>query len=195
MNSATDALPHRIALQCSILCVKTAQEVIQLIHSNTPSNGLSSGPLPAWWYNILFVYSAATVLVAARLRFSIVAEITEPGISSSWDHALDILKRYQHYSISAQKCVAALEILRDKVPKQSEYLQQRQGETINHERSSNAQMGYSRTETPGAAIPQPGPSDGTTTGSNGAFGNFFEDFEFLMDPHDMSWLSSVPSNL
>ncbi|KAI2843486.1 transcriptional regulator family: Fungal Specific TF [Aspergillus niger] len=50
--SLQDSFPQRVALQCSTICVKVAQEVIGLIHSNLPADG-SSGPLPAWWYNIL----------------------------------------------------------------------------------------------------------------------------------------------
>jgi hypothetical protein len=50
--SLHDSFPQRVALQCSVICVKVAQEVIGLIHSNIPADG-TSGPLPAWWYNIL----------------------------------------------------------------------------------------------------------------------------------------------
>lgn len=50
--SLNDSFPHRVALQCSIICVKVAQEVIELIYSNIPT-GPSGGPLPAWWYNTL----------------------------------------------------------------------------------------------------------------------------------------------
>lgn len=50
--SLGDSLPQRIAWQCSAICVKVAQEVIELIYENIPADG-SSGPLPAWWYNIL----------------------------------------------------------------------------------------------------------------------------------------------
>lgn len=50
--SVNDLLPQRVALQCSIICVKAAQESIELIYSNVPTDG-TGGPLPAWWYNIL----------------------------------------------------------------------------------------------------------------------------------------------
>lgn len=50
--SIHDSFPQRVALQCSIICVKVAQEVVELIYTNIPADG-TSGPLPAWWYNIL----------------------------------------------------------------------------------------------------------------------------------------------
>lgn len=54
--SIADSFPHRVALQCSIICVRVAQESIDLIHSNVPADG-TGGPLPAWWYNILCMFS------------------------------------------------------------------------------------------------------------------------------------------
>jgi hypothetical protein len=50
--SLDDSFPRRIAWQCSAICVKAAQEIIELIYHNIPADG-SAGPLPAWWYNIL----------------------------------------------------------------------------------------------------------------------------------------------
>jgi hypothetical protein len=48
----SNSFPQRVALQCSIICVRVAQEVIDLIFNNIPSDG-SIGCLPAWWYNVL----------------------------------------------------------------------------------------------------------------------------------------------
>ena len=62
------------------------------------------------------MYTAATVLVAGRLRKSITAEIGEDKLMSSWYDALAILQRYAAYSTSAQRSLAALQILHDKVP-------------------------------------------------------------------------------
>ena len=47
-----DSFRHRVALQCSVICVRVAQETIKIIHDNVPVDG-TGGPLPAWWYNIL----------------------------------------------------------------------------------------------------------------------------------------------
>jgi hypothetical protein len=52
MISINDSFPRRVALQCSVICVKVAQESIELIYTHVPSDG-TGGPLPAWWYNIL----------------------------------------------------------------------------------------------------------------------------------------------
>lgn len=50
--SSEDSLPQRFALQCSIICVKSAQDVINMVHTHLPHDD-SIGLLPSWWYNIL----------------------------------------------------------------------------------------------------------------------------------------------
>ncbi|KAJ5552045.1 hypothetical protein N7461_006743 [Penicillium sp. DV-2018c] len=170
--SAYDSFPRRIALQCSVICVKTAQETIELIHNNVPADG-TGGPLPAWWYNILYVYTSATVLVAGRLCSEILAEVTENSIAQSWNCALEVLRKYQTYSTSARRCVAALEILYEQVASE--------GSLPNNHPPSHS-IGTS------AVVLDDG-SFGETI-NTAIVDNFdFPDFQ------DMSWLNSVPSNL
>ncbi|KAJ5586648.1 hypothetical protein N7450_006435 [Penicillium hetheringtonii] len=174
MNSLipiSDSFPHRVALQCSIICVRVAQESIEMIYNNVPADG-TGGPLPAWWYNILYIYTAATVLIAGRLCPAISSEISDTSITSSWNRALGILRKYQSYSFSAKRCVAALEnivVSEDQQP----------GEQINIQEKDS----------------QNGPSVLNDIpfgeGINTAMMDAFE----LPDFQDMSWLNSVPSNL
>lgn len=186
--SLNDSFPHRVALQCSIICVKVAQEVTELIHNNIPT-GAAGGPLPAWWYNILCkpptravamkatdlvdIYSAAMVLIAARLRPPILAEVTEASITQSWDCALEILRKYQRYSSSARRCVAALEILYERVVSE--------GQTTVDRPSASQPVGIPN------AVNDISLGEGMNT-------IFFEGLD-LPDFQDMSWLNSVPSNL
>lgn len=188
--SLIDSFPHRVALQCSVICVKVAQEVIDLIHDHIPTDG-SSGPLPAWWYNILCkyltmlhyryyfsyvqdVYTAATVLIASRLCPSVLEEVTDPAISRSWHCALQILRKYQSCSTSARRCVAALEILYERVvseappPSDQSPSHQAPGATLNA--TNDMSLGE---------------------GMNAILMDNFD----LTDFQDMSWLSSVPSSL
>ncbi|KGO40680.1 Transcription factor, fungi [Penicillium expansum] len=178
-NAATDPLvstnesfPHRVALQCSIICVKAAQESIELIKNNVPADG-TGGPLPAWWYNILYVYTSATVLVASRLCSTILAEVTESSIAESWNYALEVLRKYQNYSTSARRCVAALEILYGQVA--SEGLV-----PTNHIPSHEIRASAS-------ALNDMSFGEGINSA-------IMDSFEFP-DFQDMSWLNSVPSNL
>ncbi|OOQ82807.1 putative C6 transcription factor [Penicillium brasilianum] len=173
MISINDSFPRRVALQCSIICVKVAQESIELIYTHVPPDG-TGGPLPAWWYNILYIYTAATVLIAGRLSPTILAEISEPSITRSWNCALEILRKYQSHSTSARRCVAALEILYEQVVSEG----QPPADTApGHDLGSN--VGHNMNELPFGEVIHAAMMDG---------------FEFP-DFQDMSWLNSVPSNL
>ncbi|KAB8233880.1 transcription factor domain-containing protein [Aspergillus alliaceus] len=171
--SRNDSFPQRIAWQWSTICVQVAQEVIELIHGNIPADG-SAGPLPAWWYNILYVYTAATVLVAGYLCPTILDEVTEVAVTRSWHCALEILRKYQSYSTSARRCIAALEILYERVvsvPPPS------------HALSTSHQP--------------PGSTSNTVNDMSlgeGIDAIFSEGFDWP-DFQDMSWLNSVPSSL
>ncbi|KAJ5100107.1 hypothetical protein N7532_007108 [Penicillium argentinense] len=120
------------------------------------------------------IYTAATVLIAGRLCPAILSEITESSIARSWNCALEILRKYQSYSTSARRCIAALEILYEQVVSESQ--------------DSTGSIHLS--ETPGHC---------QNTLHDISFGEnisttMMEHFEFP-DFQDMSWLNSVPSNL
>lgn len=120
------------------------------------------------------VYTAATVLIAGRLCPAILGEIPELSITRSWNRALEILRKYQSYSRSARRCVAALEILYEQAMSEGSPLRE---QVPTHEETTSA-------------------SDGM---NDLAFGEgmsvaMMEGLE-LLDFQDMSWLNSVPSNL
>ncbi|KAH8705909.1 putative C6 transcription factor [Talaromyces proteolyticus] len=120
-----DMISYRMALQCSILCVKTARELIAVICKQFTAER-SWGRKPSWLLSVLHVYLAAAVLIAIRLRPDIPWEVTEPEIEASWTSALEILRDYRSDSRSAQRCVAALEILHEKLSSNSQLGQAQQ---------------------------------------------------------------------
>ncbi|KAE8361992.1 fungal-specific transcription factor domain-containing protein [Aspergillus caelatus] len=120
------------------------------------------------------VYTAATVLIAGYLCPAVLVEVTEAGITRSWNSALEILRKYQSYSTSARRCVAALEILYERVVSER---------APSHEPSA----GHPQQSTASNAV------DDMSLGE-GMNAIFMEGFDWL-DFQDMSWLNSVPSNL
>lgn len=120
------------------------------------------------------VYTAATVLIAGRLCPAVLEEVTDVAITRSWNDALEILRKYQSYSTSARRCVAALEILYERVVSE----------------------GVPASEQPLHAQPSGATSHGITDLSLGEGTNaiLLDGFD-LPDFQDMSWLNSVPSNL
>lgn len=61
------------------------------------------------------VYTAATALIPARLYSQIQDEFPKPSLLLSWERALLVLRRLGHLSVSSRRCLAALELLDDKV--------------------------------------------------------------------------------
>lgn len=121
------------------------------------------------------VYTAATVIIAGRLCPAILEEVTESTLTRSWNSALEILRKYQSYSTSARRCVAALEILYERVVSE--------GAAPNEQPTSNQ---------PTASLAPNSMNDMSLgEGMNAILLDGFD----LPDFQDMSWLNSVPSNL
>jgi hypothetical protein len=110
-NMEHESLPQHLALACSNLCLRAAHDAIHLIYSNLDRENIT-GPVPQWWNCILFTYSAATVLQAARLR---PMGISSYNIDTSWTHALEIIRSFEPLSPLVQRCVLALEMLAHKI--------------------------------------------------------------------------------
>ena len=111
MVGLTDvSLVRQTIFQCSTLCLQAAYDLIEVIHMNLAADS-SLGLLPAWWYCMYYIYTAATVLLAARLRPIIQASIPDHSLRESWKHAITILKSLECFGDSVHRCVAALEIM------------------------------------------------------------------------------------
>ncbi|PYH76971.1 hypothetical protein BO82DRAFT_345884 [Aspergillus uvarum CBS 121591] len=168
LTSSEDSLPQRFALQCSIICVRSAQDLIDMTYTNLTTDN-TIGLLPAWWYNILYVYTAGTVLIAGRLHQAILSEMTEEAVARTWQRVLEILSKYQSYSSSAQRCIVALELLYERV---------------------SASINAGQTCPPLT----PGNPPHETFLAEGLSAAVLDTLD-LPDIFDMSWLDSVPSSL
>lgn len=111
-------LSWQLAFRCSLLCVESAQHAITAIGGSLPATTAITGSLPAWWYNVLYVYTAATVLLAALLCPAITAEVPQKEMMISWRNAIGVLRQYRSFSPSVRKSIAALEILFKRIPVQ-----------------------------------------------------------------------------
>ena len=186
-----ESLGHRMVVQCSSLCMRSAHDMIKLIYSNLSLDDLT-GPLPAWWYCILCkctlftsssvtdlialdVYTAATVLLAARLHPILNADNNAYSISESWDRAIQVLKAFERLGPSSQRCVAALEILSAKVSK------------VDHNTTIPSALGEASLAFDECINTAGGNLDGISQEFD------FNDIE--IDMSDMSWLNILPGNL
>lgn len=132
-TSLEHSMASKMAFQCSITCVKIALEVIEFFNSMMEGKQKEEldDLLPAWWYSIFYIYTAAAVLVAARLHDSIIAEITEQVITHAWRDLMNSLGHFQNFSKHAKRCSAALIVLDDQVTQQYRQQQRQQVPTQN----------------------------------------------------------------
>ncbi|ATY63501.1 Fungal specific transcription factor [Cordyceps militaris] len=110
-ESDTERLASRLHKQCALECVATARATIRTFFHHQVSDG-TVGLLPAWWYRLYYLFSASTVLIAAKLRPDV---FPADDINQSWEQAIHVFETLQHVSQSAQKCVTALRILSTKI--------------------------------------------------------------------------------
>jgi hypothetical protein len=97
--------------QCTMCCVDVARNIISLLLKYQAYDG-TVGLLPAWWYRVYYLFSAATVLIAAKLRTDI---FNPQEINQTWNEVMMVLQAHEHVSHSARRCVAALQILSSKI--------------------------------------------------------------------------------
>ena len=119
-----ESLQFKLALQCSVMCVQSALSTVELIdkvHAKVRLE-LLDGYLPAWWYCILYLYTAATVLVAAKLIPTIETEVGgKEVIMCALRTVIATLNRYGSFGKHAKRCAAAIELLFKQVPRQTQY--------------------------------------------------------------------------
>lgn len=211
MDTETSQLPRtpksllqRMAIECSTLCVQTAQEAIENIHSHLPPSPALMGPLSAWWRNIFYLYTAATVLLAARLRSCITTNIPQKSIDQSWCQAIVVLHQYELHSSFAKHCVAVLQMLSDKVP---EHFMRRKNQPHLVEPRRTAVTMQPSTMAEPRTIPDVPPmpyfswcSDGEKDLTELDFNltddaGVFDTIGTSKDATDMWWLDSFPSSL
>ena len=137
-----DAMLWKIAFEFSVLCVRTALETIDFFRSTMEGQEYEDldDLLPAWWYSIFYVYTAATVLVAARLHPAIAAEISDKIIMDAWHSVLMILDRFQAFTKHAKRCAAAVTLLFDQVPQQQRHQQQQRVQRHRHQQTLQQQQ-------------------------------------------------------
>ncbi|KIW05791.1 hypothetical protein, variant [Verruconis gallopava] len=95
-----------------LTCVRTAQEILELIiFSLTPGENESPRIAPQWWHSITYVFIAATVLIAAHLFPTITEEISTTSLENSIRKGFQILDHFGEEKNSAQRCKMALTVL------------------------------------------------------------------------------------
>ncbi|RDW80270.1 hypothetical protein BP6252_04908 [Coleophoma cylindrospora] len=196
-------LHHRMLLQCAIVCVKVAQEAIDTIHKRE-TTGICSEALSPWWYNVLFLYTSATVLIAARLSPLILAEVSEESVLDMFRKAMEVLNRYKAFGTSVHLLTIMLHFLSDFLPQRyARNRQNLQGADTNKPSSNNTGANGNPTlqywcpmKPVGASSSHPSENSRhhDSESNNSTSAETVPDFDTIFDPDDFSWLVKLPLN-
>lgn len=193
-DNATDSssLVQQVTLQTALLCVRLAEQAIDVIYdrlSNTTRLELS---MSEWWYNIMYIYNAGTVIIAARILPAISNEISATTLERTWRKARLVLQSYQTYGNNTNRLLVILDQLYERVNEAREGQGQTQSTFANSGEQSATEEALegSRTE----SSTQPSVSAMEDTASSAASPDMDEVFSSInaMDLNfnwnDMSWL-------
>ncbi|KAJ6058316.1 C6 transcription factor [Penicillium canescens] len=110
-DSLDGSLSDHIMQQCALSCVEAARNMISVLRQHQKHDG-SIGMLPAWWYRVFYIYTAATILAVSTLRPDI---FTHAETINSWEEALLLFQAHEHLSESVRVCLSALQIMFSKI--------------------------------------------------------------------------------
>lgn len=149
----------------------------------------------------MYLYTAATVILAARLQPLILADVSEDAIDSTWQIAISTLEMYEPYGKVVRRLLATIKLLAQQVPES--YMEYRRRNVPAGNTDNNSDVGVSNLDStkstansqripdddyPGINIPA---DDETFLGDKDAFADL-NSTDFTFDPNDISWLIDIP---
>ena len=108
--SPSRVLSSLLVKDCAMLCVENAQSLISLVDDCCVVDSHGIGLLP-WWFRVLYLHVAGTVLLAAEFQGS----LTTLAISDSWGRMMTALRSHEHLSPFVSQCVSTFERLWSKI--------------------------------------------------------------------------------
>jgi hypothetical protein len=151
---------------------------------------------------VLYLYTSATVLIAARLSSAILADISEESILDGWHKAMEVLEGYSAFGASIKRLTTTLTLLFEAVPRQysrfKENSRQVQADTSSvsqNQGQGSVPLPYWRSLDPVDFVSTPVdslPREQSKDDSNGFSNDTLLDFDAVFDPNDHSWLMTIP---
>ncbi|EEU43586.1 uncharacterized protein NECHADRAFT_82521 [Fusarium vanettenii 77-13-4] len=137
----SETVPWKIALHSSVSCVRAALETVEFYESSIGNRSIQDCEdlLPAWWYSTFYIYSAATILVAAQLHPALTAEVGPKRILDGCRASIKLLTSFQRFGDHAVRCATAIGILLGHVQRRQKglTLQKRRGELAELDQSES----------------------------------------------------------
>ncbi|KAI1920438.1 hypothetical protein LOZ58_002906 [Ophidiomyces ophidiicola] len=104
-------LIYMVASEAAAKCILAAREVADILIENERLDDSSHqvGPVPAWWENIGYLFTCATVMLAARLCPSTYDRLPPGTIDMGWNHCVDLMIEYRVFSPRVQRWLDVLQ--------------------------------------------------------------------------------------
>jgi hypothetical protein len=109
-EAVTSAFAEAVILQGLLVCVRTAQEILDLIDQSTKAEQQGQRIAPQWYHCVTYIFFAVTVLIAAQ-KFPTLVTVFDSNVDDSIRQALAVLSYYGKTHQSAERCRAALTAL------------------------------------------------------------------------------------
>ncbi|KAB8225696.1 fungal-specific transcription factor domain-containing protein [Aspergillus novoparasiticus] len=112
-SSNNSSISDVMLYECARMCFRSAHELIDTFSRHLNSEDVT-GPLPNWWYSVLYIYTATTIVLMERFLETRDGSTKESTSEQTWHNALRILECYSLVAEQPKRCIAALEILYQK---------------------------------------------------------------------------------
>lgn len=205
------SLAKKVLLQCAVECVQVAFGAIDILHRTRSIEAGDMSLSAEWWYNVLYLYTSATVLICARLSSAVLSQVSEKLVLDSWQKAMHILEGYTLFGPAIASLTVTLGLLFDAVPQQ--YSRLRESTRQSRGNTPQAPPGLLHTDNDFAVLATlrdldaverfpdslgPGPviqreaEREEELSLPPAPDEGFHDFDGPFDPNDFSWLINIP---
>ena len=111
-DSSALPLSLEMAMACASRCIRASQGVVNTIWDEQMKNyedPLALTLLPAWWFQVFFIYTAATAIIPCYIFGELRGPISHESIMETWRRSLILLDRLSQHSSTARRCMAVLQ--------------------------------------------------------------------------------------
>lgn len=107
----TSNFRDRLLMSSAIICVESAERVVQLVR-DISSPSLSGGkPILPWWLRFYYLVAAGNFLIMAMLG----PDMFLIPIAETWDTIMSTLAAHEHISQSVARCISKFRAKRERV--------------------------------------------------------------------------------